>query len=142
MYSREELKEMLDSVINSNGVKGITGDGLNAVLSAIVDSVPAIYRFPSTMGQAISDNGSYIFTPEEREAFLKAWANKAKMRFVYEGYFEGFATDIVIDCFPAYYDEDAKGYYFMGGGSQYWLDNGFYSIFIEDNNDPLIAYFE
>lgn len=38
--TKEELKEMIDSTINSNGKQEITGNSLNLALNTIVDSVP------------------------------------------------------------------------------------------------------
>lgn len=139
MYSKEELKEMLDSVIHSNGVKGITGDGLNAVLSAIIDSVPVIYKFPEGIQ---GDAESYIFSPEETAEFRAAWANRENVKFVLRNNLtSSLQTDTVIELPVHFYIEGDTMYQFYPGGSIGFADNGFYEFIVEDNGDFLTAYF-
>lgn len=138
ILTKDEVLDMINSTINTNGTKAITGDGLNAVLSAIVNSFDMKYYFPKgvcDLGWTLSD--TYTFTEEEATKFRNAWANRANTRFILEGKIDSI-FDVSAEL-AGVYDENTSEYWFGAGGQSFW-DNIFIDLWIEDNDGELKAY--
>ena len=132
--TKDELLEMINSTISSNGTKAITGDALNAALTAIVDaSQQHIYEFPKGIWAANYKN-PYIFT--EAEAFRTAWANRATTRFVARGTKDGYEFFAVV---AGLYDTNNATYFFGAGGQSFW-DNIFFDLEVLDEDGVLKSY--
>lgn len=139
--TKDELLEMINSTISTNGTKAITGDALNAALTAIVETMGgSTYVFPQAMWEAMEGySNPYVFTQEEAAAFRHAWANRDIFRFFavgtrYDGAIE-FSGELA-----GYYDKDSLEYYFGAGGQTFW-DNVMIDLCIRDNDGELIAYY-
>lgn len=134
--TKDELLEMINSTISSNGTKAITGDALNAALTALAEASQPTYEFPEGIWAASYDN-KYTFTEAESAAFRKAWENRATTRFIAIGNRGGL--EFRAEC-SGYYDAGHSEYAFGGGGGQSFWDNIMYDLYIEDNDGVLRAY--
>lgn len=140
--TKDELLEMINSTISSNGTKAITGDALNAALTALVETLSATYEFPNMWDTMLTDE-EYIFSAEEATAFRKAWDNRDAIRFVakLKGAFNG-SYDIFCELARMTFNEDGYDVYlFCPAATQNFLDNAIYDFCVEDNGDELKAYF-
>lgn len=134
--TKNELLEMINSTISSNGTKAITGDALNAALTALVEaSQQHIYEFPEGIWAANYKN-PYIFTEAEAEAFRTAWANRATTRFVARGTKDGFEFFAEL---AGLYDANNATYFFGAGGQSFW-DNIFVDLEVSDEDGVLKSY--
>ena len=140
--TKDELLEMINSTISSNGTKAITGDALNAALTAIVERMFFNYVFPNMWEALDTGDRYYIFTNEEAAAFRTAWANRDTTTFVAKGSGYGMPEfrcelAIMVDSY-----DDADIYVFSPAASQSFWDNAVYESFcVEDNGDELRAYY-
>lgn len=139
--TKEELLEMINSTITNNGAKAITGDALNAALTAIVETMGgSTYVFPQAMWEVMEGSSTpYVFTQEEAEAFRHAWANRDVFRFFAVGTRYNGAVEFSGEL-AGCYDSGNQVYYFGAGGQSFW-DNAFIDLCIEDNDGELRAYY-
>ena len=137
--TKEELLEMINSTITNNGAKAITGDALNAALTAIVEMF-SDYVFPN-MWEALDTGGYYVFTNEETAAFRTAWANRRTTTFVAQGSYT--MPEFRCECAIMVDSSDGNDIYiFCPAASQSFWDNAVYAEFcVEDNGDELRAYY-
>lgn len=133
--TKDELLEMINSTISSNGTKAITGDALNAALTALVEASQPTYEFPEGIWAANYKN-PYIFTEAEAEAFRTAWANRATTRFVARGTKDGYEFFAVV---AGLYVAGDSTYYFGAGGQTFW-DNIFNDLAVYDVDGVLQSY--
>lgn len=142
--TKDELLEMINSTISSNGTKAITGDALNAALTAIVEMF-SDYVFPNMWEALDTGERYYVFTNEEAAAFRTAWANRYTTTFVANGSYGGaeeFECKCAWSLWKEYTDDGYDVYVFHPAASQGFWDNIIFTEFcVEDNGDELRAYY-